>query len=160
MEASRTLRESAHQYKGAELSGCVGTRGTKLTSAHFTGTDFAKMVEAEDSRRVAVRKYDLDRVVPYRAGGFGCDAGLEHRQQRHRRSAFSGFHFLLPLVVAHRARAGIAQIGKVVMTNVGIRPGDVDPLAGRYVDLQACRFFPGVEWDRHLGLRARSKTLL
>src|ERR1700689_4818832 len=55
-------------------------RRPKLAHASLARADFAQMFEAVDARRVAVRKFNLDCVVPYCYCALGGHARLKHRQ--------------------------------------------------------------------------------
>ena len=52
----------------------------KIARARLAGTNFAEMLEAENSRRVTIGKLILQRVIPHRVGALGGDARLVHRQ--------------------------------------------------------------------------------
>jgi hypothetical protein len=57
---------------------------------------------------------------------------------------------LFALVVTHGTRARIPEIGKVVVAFVAVGPANVYAFAGGKVNLQANRFFSGIEWYGHL----------
>ncbi len=71
---------------------------------------------------------ELNGIVPYLRSGLRPRLGLVHWQHRgdDRRSAEgNGYLFLAALVIAGRAGAMIAQLGKVVVAVVAVGPGDV-----------------------------------
>src|SRR5580658_3849653 len=68
----------AAEALGGLFRGCR----SELTSACLAGTDFAKMLEAENPSRVAIGKLDLNRVIPHRVRALGCDARLIHWKDR------------------------------------------------------------------------------
>src|SRR5271163_1511005 len=116
------------------LGGGFFRRGTKFARTVFAGANFAEMLETENARRVAIRKLNLQRVVPHRIGALGGDARLVHGEQR-RGARAAALGFLLALVVAQRARAMIAQVRKIVATGVLVRPGDLHAFTRRDVHL-------------------------
>src|SRR5580704_5834694 len=130
------------------LRGSFFRRRTKFARAVFARANFAQVLEAENARRVAIRKLNLQRVVPHRIGALGGDARLIHGQQR-RATRGAALGFLLALVVAQRAGAMIAQIRKIVTAGVLVRPGDFHALARRDVHLDAQRFFSRILCDWH-----------
>jgi hypothetical protein len=54
-------------------------RWAKLAHARLARADFTQMFEAVDSGCMAVGKFNLNCVVPYRRGALGGHAGLKHR---------------------------------------------------------------------------------
>src|SRR5271156_957558 len=108
--------------------------GTKFARAVFAGTNFAEMLEAENARRVAIGKLNLQRVVPHRIGALGGDARLVHGQQGGA-AAGAALGFFLALVVAQRAGAMIAQVREIVAAGVLVRPGDFHTFTRRDVHL-------------------------
>ena len=111
------------------------------------------MIVGVDARGVAIRKSDLNRVIPYLRSGLSARLGLEHGQRRRRcHSRGEGFEsfFLAALVVAGRAGTLVAQIRKIVMAGVAVSPGDVYTGAARYVNFDASWLFSQVERSGHL----------
>jgi len=110
------------------------------------------MIVGVDARGVAIRKSDLNRVIPYLRSGLSARLGLEHGQRRRRcHSRGEGFEsfFLATLVVAGRAGTLVAQIRKIVMAGVAVSPGDVYTGAARYVNFDASWLFSQVERSGH-----------
>src|SRR5580658_517758 len=116
------------------LGGGFFRGGTKIARAVFAGANFAEMLETENAGRVAIRKLNLQRVVPHRIGALGGDARLVHWQQR-RDARGAALGFLLALVVAQRAGAMIAQVRKIVTAGVLVRPSDFHAFTRRDVHL-------------------------
>src|SRR5208282_288590 len=65
---------SVIRWSFSRLRGGLFCWGTKFARALFAGADFAQVLEAEYSRRVAIGKLDLQRVIPHRIGALGRDA--------------------------------------------------------------------------------------
>src|SRR5580658_7608755 len=149
-----TLWSGARGYEERVLCGGLFCGSAKIARARLAGTNFAEMLEAENSRRVTIGKLNLQRVIPHRVGALGGDARLVHRQQR-RAGAGAALSLLLTLVVAQRARAMIAQVREIVAAGVHVRPRDLDALACRDVYLDAQRFFSRVLCDWHLKISLR-----
>src|SRR5277367_5561729 len=126
-----------------ELRGGFFRCRAKIAFAGLAGTNFAQVLEAENSRRVAVGKLNLNRVVPHRIGALGGDARLVHGQQG-RAGRGSALGFLLALVVAQRAGAMIPQKRKIVAAGMLVRPGDLHAFTRRDVHLDARRLFSRV----------------
>jgi hypothetical protein len=115
-------------------------------------TNRPQEIEAENSRRVAVVKIDLQGIVANRMSRLSRKFGLEHREQRggqYRISLRPFRQFFHALVIAHRARALLAQVGKIVMARVSIGPRDIDTRSRRYVDFHLCGLSSLIDWDRH-----------
>src|SRR5580704_12259957 len=125
------------------LCGGFFGRRAKVALAGFAGTNFAQMFEAENSCSVAIGKLNLHGVVPHCVGALGGDARFVHGQQR-RAGTGAVLGFLLALVVAQRAGAMIAQVRKIVVAGVLVRPSDLDTLAGRDMYFNAHRLFSRV----------------
>src|SRR5271156_1928877 len=100
-------RPSAARALNGPLRGGFFCCRAKIAFAGFAGANFAKVLKAENSRRVTIGKLNLNRVVPHRIGALGRHARLVHGQQR-RAGRGSALGFLLALVVAQRAGAMIA----------------------------------------------------
>src|SRR3989475_3475689 len=137
-----------HSGSGAQL-----LRGrAELQLAAVTRADGAQVVVAVDAGGVAVGEIDLNGVVAYRRGGLGLGLGLEHGQHGACRSCAFGAGqggFFLAVVVTQSAGAVVAQIDKIVVARVGLRPGGIHPSAAPDVDLYAARFFPRVDGKWH-----------
>ena len=152
MEALGETRERAGHHEVAQLSGGVGGGLAKLPGARVAWANFAEMTETENPGGVTIRKLDLNRVVTHRAGGVSGHARLEHGQRSKVRSLGPGLRFFLALVIAHRARARIPQIRKIVVARMIVRPGNIYTLAGGKANFQTDWFFSDVQWNRHIGL--------
>src|SRR5437763_2560101 len=101
------------------------------------------MIVGVDARGVAIRKSDLNGVIPYLRSGLSARLGLEHGQGRRRcHSRGEGFEsfFLAALVVGGRAGTFVAQIRKIVMAGVAGRREDLFTGASRYVIFDASLF--------------------
>lgn|SRR6266700_202046 len=117
------------------------------------------MVVSVDAGGVAVGKRNLNRVIPYLRGGFGARLGLEHGERRRRRHSWrEGLEslFFAALIVAGRAGAFVAQVGKIVVASVAVGPGDVHTSAAGNVNLDAGRLFSRVEGSGHFGRGLRT----
>src|SRR5271165_1758446 len=79
--AAKGNRWSVIRRSCSRLRGDFVCWGTKFARAVFAGTNFAEMLETEDSGRVAIGKLDLQRVVPHRIGALGRNAWLVHGEQ-------------------------------------------------------------------------------
>src|SRR5579862_1978823 len=110
---------------------------TEFLLATLARTHLPKPVKAVYPRRMAVGEQDLHGIIPHRVSTFRRYLGFKHgkriRLARARaaarptagatasREAFR----LFALIVAHRARAVLAQIGEVVMRRVPVGPSNV-----------------------------------
>jgi hypothetical protein len=131
-----------------ELTGLFCRHCPECLRAGFAGADFAQVSEAEDSGRVAIRKFDLDRVIPNGSSRFGRHPRFEHRQRRCA-GPCCPLGFFLAFVVAHGAGARITEIVETVVALVSVSPTNVDPFSCRQMNLQAGRLFSRIERDRH-----------
>ena len=127
------------------------------------GTNGAEIIEAVDSRGMAIVKVNLQSVVAHRMRGLGGEPRLEHRQERRTqgksgrawiftsqlRIFFKAGLFLLPLVIAHGAGALLAQVGEIEMADVFVGPCDIHTSAGRNVDFYLGRFSARIDGNRH-----------
>src|ERR1700734_836048 len=83
-------------------------RRPKLALASLARANFAQMFEAENAGGVAIRKFNLDCVVPHCRGALGSHARLKHWQYgtgsvtSARRCNYASF--LFALVIAQSAR--------------------------------------------------------
>jgi hypothetical protein len=102
------------------------------------------MLEAVDSRRVAIRKRYLQSVIAHGLRALRCYARLEHRQLNGRDGRGSHASFLIALIVAQRARTQITQIRKRVVARVPVRPGDIHSLPSRDAYLYVGWFFADI----------------
>src|SRR5437879_1740479 len=100
----------------------------------------AQVIVAVNAGAVAVAVADLDGVIPHGCRRLGARARLENWQRRRRRGNGRRECLLfLSLVVAGGAGAVFAQIRKIIVARVAVRPGDVHACPARNVNLHACR---------------------
>ena len=59
------------------------------------------------------------------------------------------FGLLFAFIIAARARTRIAQIRKIVVAGVTVRPSDIHSRAGGHVNLYRCRFFAWIKRSSH-----------
>lgn len=101
------------------------------------------MVVTEDAGIMAVVEVDLHRVVAHLRGRLRAYSRLEHRQRRRRNHCRWRFRtrmllmFLVAFFVTRSAGTFFAQIRKLVVADVVVRPGDIDAGAGRHMNLDS-----------------------
>jgi hypothetical protein len=142
----------------------------KRCRALRAGTDHAQLFVAVNPGVVPVGEVNLNRVVPYRRSGLRLRFGFEHRQKRRTRghrhprrsgSSFAfgfpsfGLRFFLPRVIACGTRAGIAQVRKVIVARMPVRPGNIHTRAARDVNFYRCRLFSWVTRRGHFYIRGK-----
>jgi hypothetical protein len=120
--------------------------GAKFASALIAWANLAKVAVAVNSGGVAIREFELQRVIPHRARAFRGDSRLEHWQHRGRHPIFG---FFLALIVAHRAGAGFAEVRKRVAALVPVRPRHREPFPGGHHHLYRGGLFARIERNWH-----------
>jgi hypothetical protein len=137
------------------LAGRLPRSPAVLARAGFAGADRPQVIEAVDACGVSVIEFDLKRIVADRVRGARPGLWFEHRQSRRVPSAAGALgkiFFLVPLVVAHRAGALFAEICKIVMADVAVRPGNIHARPRRYVNFHAGGLSSRIQRNRHRGI--------
>jgi hypothetical protein len=150
----RSLPASGQAGDRALLTGkqSDGGRSAEGFGAFGAGAISAEIVVAEDTGGMAVVETNLDGVVPYLRCGLCAGFWLVHGEQRRGRETHGGHVvFLGALVVARGAGAKVAEVGKVVVAGMAIRPGDIDAGAGLYVNFDAGGLFALIDGCGHGG---------
>lgn len=128
---------------------CSGAKSCRAVWARANGP---KVIVREDAGIVPVSKVKLNGVSTYGIGRLRLRLWLEHRQRRRRckgRVAPGEVFFLRAFVIAGRARTLVAQVRKVVMRVMAIRPSNVEASARRNVNLDVGWFLALVDGSRH-----------
>lgn len=131
----------------------------KFVGASFAGTNFAQMLKAENSGRMAVGEIDLEGIATHRGSRASRNFRLVHGQNCRGKCAgklanrgcplLAGFGFFRAFIIAQRAGTLVAKVRKVIVARVAIGPLDVHARARRDVHLDLGRFLSRVQWNRH-----------
>src|SRR5260370_42671278 len=111
----------------------LGIRGGAL----HTGTEFAQKLPGINAEVVVIVPFEANGILTHAFGRDGPGGWFEYGQSTGRKVGwFAGLASrLVALFVAHGTRAGVAEVDKIVVGDVPVRPLDIDARPGGKVHL-------------------------
>jgi hypothetical protein len=130
-------------------------RRAKFARTFGARTHRAEILERVNSGTMSVGEIYFYGVVAYSLRGFRARLRLKHRQHARRnrprssRGRWNFGGFFRALVTACGARTVLAQINKIVMAGMAVRPCNVHTRACGHVNFHVGWLLTGVEWSGH-----------
>lgn len=131
------------------------TSAAEFACAEFAGAHGTEIIEAVNSRGMSVREIYFYGVVSDGLSAARAGFWFVHRQNAGRhwcRSSCRRWNFgrfFRALISACGARTIFAQINKIVVAGVAVRPDNVHTRAGGDVNLHVGGFLTRIEWSGH-----------